>query len=120
MIVVPEPAASAVVFVVGLVLGSFLNVCIHRLPRGESVVRPRSRCPGCRVAIPWYRNVPVVSWIALRGRCASCGTRISWRYPLVELMTAAALVALWRLYGPTPAVVETPPHAPISQTPIFS
>jgi leader peptidase (prepilin peptidase)/N-methyltransferase len=96
-----EPFSSVVVVVVGLVLGSFLNVCIHRLPRGESVVHPRSRCPACGELIRWYQNVPVVSWIALRARCAGCGCPISWRYPLVELMTAAILLGLWLAYGPS-------------------
>lgn len=87
----------------GAILGSFLNVCIHRLPLGESVVRPRSRCPGCGTGIAWYRNVPVLSWILLRGRCAACGAPIPWRYPLVESGSAAALVGLWLAYGATPA-----------------
>lgn len=81
------------VFVFGLCWGSFLNVVIHRLPRRESVVRPRSRCPGCGCPIPWYRNIPLLSWAALRARCADCGMRISWRYPLVELLTALLFTA---------------------------
>lgn len=85
---------------VGAALGSFLNVCIYRWPAGESVVRPRSRCPGCETPIPWYDNIPVLSWLVLRGRCRSCGSRISVQYPAVEL--AAALIwlgtALW--FGP--------------------
>jgi leader peptidase (prepilin peptidase)/N-methyltransferase len=97
---VPEPLASAFVVAFGLVLGSFLNVCIHRMPRGESVVRPRSRCPACGTMIRWHDNVPLVSWLALRGRCGSCGTPISVRYPLVEALTALLLVGLWRMLGP--------------------
>jgi leader peptidase (prepilin peptidase) / N-methyltransferase len=88
----------AAAFFFGLLWGSFLNVVIHRLPRGESVVKPRSRCPGCRKLIPWYRNVPVLSWIFLRARCGDCGRKISARYPAVELLTGflfAAVVA-WR------------------------
>lgn len=77
------------VFVFGLLWGSFLNVVIHRLPLGESVVSPRSRCPGCRKLIKWYQNIPVVSWVFLRARCANCGKKISARYPLVEAVTAA-------------------------------
>ncbi len=73
----------------GLAVGSFLNVVIHRVPRGESVVSPPSRCPACEAPIRARHNIPVVSWLALRGRCAGCGTRISIRYPLVELLTAA-------------------------------
>jgi len=99
----PEPVPSIVVVAIGAVLGSFLNVCIHRLPLGESVVHPRSRCPGCGAGIAWYHNVPVLSWLVLRGRCASCGAPISWRYPFVEALAAAAMYGLWRLYGPTPS-----------------
>ncbi|HEX3571641.1 MAG TPA: prepilin peptidase [Acidobacteriaceae bacterium] len=72
-------------FAVGLLFGSFLNVCISRLPEHESVVKPRSRCPGCGHAIRWYDNVPVLSWLLLRRRCRDCKKRISWRYPAVEL-----------------------------------
>ncbi len=77
-------------FGVGLLLGSFLNVCISRLPAHESIVRPGSRCPKCGHAVRWYDNVPLVSWVALRGRCRDCKARISWRYPAVELA-----VGLW-------------------------
>ncbi|HSG00358.1 MAG TPA: prepilin peptidase [Vicinamibacterales bacterium] len=73
----------------GLVVGSFLNVCISRLPAGESVVFPGSRCPKCRKAIRWYDNIPVASYIWLAGRCRACGTAIPVRYPLVEMATAA-------------------------------
>ena len=72
----------------GLVIGSFLNVCIHRWPRGRSVVKPRSHCVRCRKKIAWYDNIPVVSYVVLGGACRHCGRRISFRYPLVELMTA--------------------------------
>lgn len=75
----------------GALLGSFLNVVSYRLPRGESLARPRSRCPRCDTPIRPYDNVPVLSWLLLRGRCRSCGTAISWRYPLVELGTALLL-----------------------------
>ncbi len=99
---VPEPLASVYFALVGLVLGSFLNVCIHRLPLGQSVVRPRSRCPGCGEAIRWYQNVPVLSWLVLRGRCASCRTRISVRYPFVELLAGLIVLGAWKIYGLTP------------------
>jgi len=79
--------------VLGAAIGSFLNVCIWRLPEGESVVSPRSRCPECGTAIGWRDNVPVVSYLLLRGRCRGCGTGISIQYPLVELATAAIWVA---------------------------
>ncbi len=82
-------------FVLGLLVGSFLNVVIHRVPRGESVVSPRSACPSCGTEIASRDNVPVVSWLALRARCRSCSEPISARYPLVELLTGVifALVA---------------------------
>jgi leader peptidase (prepilin peptidase)/N-methyltransferase len=94
-------ALAAWVAVVGAAVGSFLNVVIARVPAGESVVTPRSRCPGCRTPIAWYDNLPVVSWLLLRGRCRACGARISLRYPAVELAgAAAALLALAR-HGPS-------------------
>jgi leader peptidase (prepilin peptidase)/N-methyltransferase len=74
----------------GLLVGSFLNVVIHRLPRGESLNRPPSRCPSCGAPVKPYDNIPVVSWLLLRGRCRNCGTAISARYPVVEALTAAA------------------------------
>jgi leader peptidase (prepilin peptidase)/N-methyltransferase len=90
----------------GLVVGSFLNVVIYRLPRHESIVRPGSRCPGCGVGIRYYDNVPVISWVLLRGRCRACGARISIRYPLVEGITGVAFVlAMWRLGLEWPLVV---------------
>ena len=88
MLVVTTGAGVALAGAVGLILGSFLNVVAYRLPRGESLARPASRCPGCEAPIKPYDNVPVLSWLLLRGRCRSCGTAIAWRYPLVELATA--------------------------------
>ena len=79
------------VFLCGLLLGSFLNVVIARLPAGQSIATPRSRCPGCCHIIRWYDNVPVLSYLLLRGRCRACGQVISWRYPTVELGTALFL-----------------------------
>src|SRR5580692_8394560 len=84
--------ALAFLGVCGLMVGSFLNVCIARLPRGESIVRPRSRCPRCQAPIRWFDNVPVVSYVVLGGRCRACRARISRRYPIVELLTAVAFV----------------------------
>ncbi|WP_348261503.1 prepilin peptidase [Telmatobacter sp. DSM 110680] len=69
----------------GLAFGSFLNVCLSRWPEGESVVKPRSHCRNCGRTLAWWENIPLVSWTALRGRCRTCKTKISWRYPLVEL-----------------------------------
>jgi leader peptidase (prepilin peptidase)/N-methyltransferase len=74
-----------VAFILGLLFGSFLNVCIVRLPRRESVIHPRSHCPQCKAAIHWYDNIPVISWLLLKGRCRDCKQPISLRYPLVEL-----------------------------------
>jgi leader peptidase (prepilin peptidase) / N-methyltransferase len=93
------PAAIAVTGVLGATIGSFLNVVIHRLPAGESLVKPRSRCPGCERPIAPYDNVPVFSWLALRGRCRGCGQPISARYPLVELLTALLFAAIALVRG---------------------
>jgi leader peptidase (prepilin peptidase)/N-methyltransferase len=83
-------------FVLGAVVGSFLNVCIYRLPRDLSINKPRrSFCPSCKKEIPWYQNVPLISWIVLRGRCANCGNKIAFRYFLVELITALLFLAVW-------------------------
>jgi leader peptidase (prepilin peptidase)/N-methyltransferase len=76
-------------FVLGLLFGSFANVVILRLPQGFSVVHPRSRCPKCSALIRWFDNIPVLSWLALRGKCRSCKTRISIRYPIVKLQPLA-------------------------------
>jgi leader peptidase (prepilin peptidase) / N-methyltransferase len=84
----------AVIGVLGLLVGSFLNVVIYRLPRGESLVAPGSRCPSCETPIKPYDNVPVVSWLLLRGRCRRCGAPISPRYPLVEALTGAVFVGV--------------------------
>ncbi|WP_432511094.1 prepilin peptidase [Kineococcus sp. SYSU DK001] len=88
----------------GLLIGSFLNVVVHRVPRGESVVRPASRCPGCEREILRRDNVPVLSWLVLRGRCRGCGVPISVRYPLVEVGTAAVFTALGWVVGPSAAL----------------
>jgi leader peptidase (prepilin peptidase)/N-methyltransferase len=81
----------------GLALGSFLNVVIYRFPRHESLVRPRSRCPKCGMEIRWYDNAPVVSWLVLRGRCRGCKAPISIRYPIVEALTTVLFaLAMWR------------------------
>ena len=85
--------------VFGLVLGSFLTVVVYRVPRKESIVRPRSRCPGCGTQIRTADNIPVISWALRRGRCRSCGESISMRYPLTELATAALWVAAAAEFG---------------------
>jgi leader peptidase (prepilin peptidase)/N-methyltransferase len=83
----------------GLVVGSFLNVCVHRLPRGLSLVRPRSHCPACSAPVRWYDNIPLLSYLLLRGRCRSCQARISLQYPLIELLTAVLFVLAYRRAG---------------------
>jgi leader peptidase (prepilin peptidase) / N-methyltransferase len=88
-------------FATGAIVGSFANVCIHRLPRGASVVHPGSHCPACGAPIAFYDNVPVVSWLVLRGRCRRCRAPISARYPLVEMLVALLFLAAGFLYGPT-------------------
>ena len=95
----PEPAVLAFAALVGAALGSFLNVCIHRLPEGLSLLRPRSHCPDCGTPIRWHDNVPVLSYLWLRGRCRACGARIPVRYPLVELATAGVWAGSAHAYG---------------------
>lgn len=87
-----------IVFIFGTILGSFLNVCIYRMPKNESVVWPRSHCPHCKKRIPGYNNIPIISYILLGGRCRFCKEKISLRYPVVELITALLLVALYARY----------------------
>jgi leader peptidase (prepilin peptidase)/N-methyltransferase len=93
-------AFLVVVAIFGLAVGSFLNVCIYRLPRGESLLWPGSRCPRCATPLRWYHNLPVLSWLVLRGRCAHCRAPISARYPLVELVTAVTWVVIAWLTPP--------------------
>jgi leader peptidase (prepilin peptidase) / N-methyltransferase len=85
----------------GAVIGSFLNVCIYRLPRGESIVWPGSHCPACAASIAWYDNVPVLSYLCLLGRCRKCHVPISIRYPVVEGMNAAGYAIILATFGPT-------------------
>ena len=100
----PLPPVIADVFVIafGLLFGSFLNVCIHRLPLKQSIVLPASRCPRCGHALPWYENVPVLSYAALLGRCSACRAPISIRYPIVEALTGGLFLWHWWLFGWTP------------------
>ena len=96
---VPFHFWSAWFFVFGCMAGSFLNVCIHRMPRGLSVVSPPSHCPHCKYSIPFYLNVPLVTWLWLRGRCRNCGAPISAHYFIVELVTGLAFLACWLRFG---------------------
>lgn len=98
----PPLFLEATCFLFGLVIGSFLNVVIARLPDGRSVVHPPSACPACGSTIRWHDNVPVFSWLWLRARCRSCQAHISWRYPVVELLTAVLFLIAARQFGPSP------------------
>jgi leader peptidase (prepilin peptidase) / N-methyltransferase len=101
------PSTTLVILsaVLGLVIGSFLNVCIHRLPLGQSIVSPRSRCPKCGHSLSWFENIPVISWVLLGGKCRSCGTGISAQYPIVELTTGVAFAVIAWLTQPGPELV---------------
>lgn len=87
------------IFFVGMCIGSFLNVCIYRLPSGKSIVHPASACPECGTAIRWYDNIPLISYILLRGRCRGCKTSISIRYPIVELLCGLFAMTSWMRFG---------------------
>ena len=101
-----DPVLASAIFVLGLAFGSFLNVCVYRLPRGLSVVRPRSTCPGCQQLIRSYDNIPVLSWLILRGRCRNCRTKISPRYLFVELLTGAIFLACYAHFGASLATLK--------------
>jgi leader peptidase (prepilin peptidase)/N-methyltransferase len=101
-----DPVFASAIFLFGLAFGSFLNVCVYRLPRGLSVVRPRSACPGCKQPIAFYDNLPVFSWLILRGRCRHCRTRISARYILIELLTGSLFLACYWYFGLTVATLK--------------
>ena len=97
----PPLLLPAFAFIFGMVVGSFLNVCICRLPKNESIVSPPSHCPGCSCQIRWYDNIPVVSYLFLRGKCRGCGTHISLQYPSVELLNGILTLCLFLRFGPT-------------------
>lgn len=98
---------EAVAFILGLIGGSFANVCIHRLPRQESVVWPGSHCPQCQAPIHWHDNIPLLSFTLLRGRCRRCGASISWRYPLVELLTGVLFLESVATFGVSLRAVQS-------------
>ncbi len=97
-----NPALAAFAALPGLAIGSFLNVVAARVPKRRSIVTPGSTCPSCETPIAWYDNVPLVSYLFLRGRCRSCGARIGWTYPAVELLTALLIVGCLLAFGLTP------------------
>ena len=101
-----DPVLASAIFVLGLAFGSFLNVCIYRLPRDLSVVRPRSTCPRCDYLIRAYDNIPVLSWLILRGRCRNCKAYISPRYLVVELLTGAIFLACYAHFGASLATLK--------------
>jgi len=108
---VPFHFWSLCFFALGCITGSFLNVCIHRLPLGLSIVTPKSHCPHCKYSIPWYLNIPLLTWLALRGRCRNCGAPISVRYFVVELLTGAAFLGCWLMFGNVSQPLQSMPVA---------
>ena len=97
---VSHPLWGTLFFVLGSMVGSFLNVCIYRMPRDLSVIHPRSHCPNCNYSIPWFLNIPLVTWLSLRGKCKNCGQPISVRYFLVELFTGLTFLTAWLIFAP--------------------
>jgi leader peptidase (prepilin peptidase) / N-methyltransferase len=104
--VIDQGLVPAIAGLFGLAIGSFLNVCSLRWPRDESVVSPPSRCPHCGEHVRWHDNIPVLSWLLLRGRCRFCGTRISIQYPVVELTTGLVWAGVFAVHGATPEAVR--------------
>lgn len=100
---IPTWFVDGVIFVFGSIVGSFLNVCIYRMPRNESIVHPRSHCPQCNAPISWQHNIPLVSYVALKGRTLCCGRPYSIRYWIIELVTASAFLLLWKSFEPAVA-----------------
>jgi leader peptidase (prepilin peptidase) / N-methyltransferase len=98
---VPQLLAQVYAFIIGACAGSFLNVCVHRWPRERSVMKPRSRCPSCGNQLAWFENIPILSWVALRGRCRCCDEPISPEYPIIELVAAAGWLLALNHYGLT-------------------
>src|SRR5438477_2126525 len=100
------PWAPTIAAMFGALIGSFLNVCIYRLPRDKSIVWPASACPNCGRGLSWFENIPIVSYAVLRGRCRTCRAPISLRYPIVEALTAAMFGLGWWYYGPGPLLAS--------------
>jgi leader peptidase (prepilin peptidase)/N-methyltransferase len=101
-----DPVLASAIFIIGLAFGSFLNVCIYRMPLDLSIVTPRSACPGCKLPIAMYDNIPILSWLILGGRCRHCKIQISIRYLLIELLTGALFLACYRYFGLTLSTVK--------------
>lgn len=95
------------IFVIGACIGSFLNVCIYRIPRGQSIIWPGSRCPMCESPIRWFDNIPILGWFMLKGKCRNCKNPISFRYPLVEFITAVLFVASWHFLPTFQAIIAS-------------
>lgn len=105
----------------GLAFGSFLNVCLSRWPEGESVVKPRSHCRNCERTLAWSENIPLLSWLALRGRCRTCGAKISWRYPLVESVVGALwAVIVWQQISSVGSSLSSSPFPETVSSALFS
>jgi leader peptidase (prepilin peptidase)/N-methyltransferase len=101
-----DPFYAFAIAYVGLAFGSFLNVCIYRMPLGRSVVSPGSACPGCKRPIAFYDNIPILSWLILRGRCRHCKTKISVRYLVIEALTGALFLGCYAYFGLTLATLK--------------
>jgi leader peptidase (prepilin peptidase)/N-methyltransferase len=108
---VPFHLWSVCFFILGCMVGSFLNVCIYRMPAGMSIIMPPSHCPQCKYSIPWYLNVPLVTWLVLGGRCKNCGAPISVRYFLVELLTGLMFLCSWLKFGDPGHALQSIPLA---------
>ncbi len=115
---------AAIAFIIGTLLGSFMNVCLTRWPAGESIVRPGSHCRNCAHTLSWWENIPILSWLFLRGRCHQCKTSIGWRYPLVELLCGiffAAAILTAPILPYSPPILEPPPlYFPLLATAVYS